>query len=255
MSRFTKVSLALVLVLTSACSKSRLPPEGTPIETSVRVWMLGEPGSSRFLAVVSPMTFWVEHLGPADLDRIMLEQTGHVFLCDAMTGSVTRLCSIPVPESVPGFLVELEGVRYRVIGWDADAAYFELRAEPTRLEGSYEPFAWYRAGKDGTCTVLNGRPTALVYGYDIPGFQRARGGRGYPFPGADDFWLVHTEETIVLTNDDEDVTLAKFTIDPVTYDIRAVDLGEDAKRLLREALERQASGKTPKREEWRYEHH
>ena len=253
MPRLFSASLALVLLLTCACGKSRTPPEGTPIETGVRVWMLGEPGSSRFLAVISPWTFWVEKVGFAKLDRIMLEQTGHVFLCDAMTGSATRLCVIPVPESVPGFHVELDGVRFRVIGWDAEAAYFELRAEPTRLEGSYEAFAWYRAGNDGTCTALGERPASLVYGYDIPGYPRARGGRGYPFPGADDFWLVHTEDNLVLTNDREDVTLAKFSIDPVTYDVRAVDFGPDAKRLLREAMERQSSGVTKPREERRHD--
>jgi hypothetical protein len=216
--------------------------------------MLGEPGTSRFLAVISPWTYWVEQVGFAKLDRIMLEQTGHVFICDAMTGSATRVCSVPVPESVPGFHVELDGARYRVIGWDADAAYFELRAEPTRLEGSFESFAWYRAGKDGTCTALGERPTSLAYGYDIPGYPRARGGRGYPFPGADDFELVHSDGFLDLMNDD-DVTIAKFSIDPLTYDVRAVDLGPDSKRLLQEALERQAAGKTPPREPWRYEHH
>lgn len=240
------ICLAAVLLL-GGCKSSRQPPEGTPIIHETRVWMLGDPNSAQFVAVVSPWTYWFEYFyfgGFGGRDRIMLEQTAHVFLCDAATGSVLRAGEIRIPEEVDGFKVKFEGVRCPVIGWDADAAYIELRAEPTRGD-SREPtgYAWYRIAKDGNWKALTEHPTGLTFinadPVPVPGNSN-----GFPFPSAAPYRLVREGDSIRLSY--AGVWIVEFSIDPITCDLRPVDLGPDSKRYLREAMEA-ANGDKPKR--------
>lgn len=231
--------LAAVLLIV-ACSSSRQPPEGTPIIRETRVWMLGDPGSAQFVAIVSPWSYWWQDIyffGFNSRQLTMLEQTAYVFLCDASTGSVQRLCEIQVPDSVDGFIIKDGGVRFVVVGWDDEAAYVELRAI-AKAGASYpdvRPFSWYRIARDGTCTAQSERPTSLIDFYDIPDYPDAGYEITFPFPAAAPYYLVKKKDSIRLSY--AGVWIVEFSIDPVTYDLRPVDLGPDSKRYLREAME------------------
>ncbi|MBK6427636.1 MAG: hypothetical protein IPF82_15960 [Blastocatellia bacterium] len=228
------------LLLVGGCKSSRQPPEGTPIIRETRVWMLGDPSSAKFVAVVSPWTYWFDYFyfgGFGGRDRIMLEQTAYVFLCDASTGSVRRLCEIQVPDSVDGFIIKDGGVRFVVVGWDDEAAYVELRAI-AKAGASYpdvRPFSWYRIARDGTCTAQSERPTGLIDFYDIPDYPEAGYEITFPFPAAAPYYLAKKGDSIRLSY--AGVWIVEFSIDPVTYDLRPVDLGPDARRYLLEAME------------------
>ena len=241
LARPVAIFVALSLIATSGCNSSRYPPDGTPILHEVRVWMLGDPNSSRFVAIVSPWSFWRQHLtfigGLESLKLTMLEQTAHVFVCDAATGSVQRLCEIRVPESVEGFSIEDEGVRFFVVGWDEQAAYVELRAHWDRAStyGELRPYSRLRIALDGTCSSQVELPAVLSYFHDIPDHTEPAHERYFPFPAAEPYFLEYKGNSIKLSYGG--VWIVEFSIDSVTYDLRPVDLGPDSKRYLREAMD------------------
>ena len=176
----------------------------------------------------------------------MIEQTAYVFLCDAATGSVQRLCEIRVPDLVKGFWIEDGGVRFVVVGWDDEAAYVELWAI-ARGGTTYpdvRPFSWYRIARNGTCTAESQRPAGLKEVYDIPDYPDVGYEITFPFPAAAPYYLVKKGDSIRLSY--AGVWIVEFSIDPVTYDLRPVDLGPDSKRYLREAMEA-AKSDNPKR--------
>lgn len=234
------ICLAAVL-LVGGCKSSRQPPDGTPIQRETRVWMLGDPGSAQFVAVVSPWSYWYQSSfligGLESRQRTMLEQTAFVFLCDASTGSVQRLCEIHVPDSVKGFRIEDGGVRFVIVGWDDEAAYLEQRA--IALGGTtypnVRPFSWYRIARDGTCTAHTESPADLTEFYDIPDYPDVGYEITFPFPAAAPYYLVKKGDSIRLSY--AGVWIVEFSIDPVTFDLQPVDLGPDARRYLLEAME------------------